>query len=199
MWWLLAPVAYLLGGFPSADLVARASGVDIYASGSGNPGASNVTRTLGWRKGLAVFGLDALKGVIAAATGLILGGRAGCFVLGTAAVVGHIFPATRRLRGGKGVAAAAGVMLVWYPVVLLATAGLWLIVARLGRKAGLASLLAVVANPAGVAISGAPGWEVAATGALAGLLVARHTGNIRRMLRHEEPDLAAQPSRARAE
>ena len=62
VWVALTPSAYLLGTFPSASLVASASGVDITATGSGNPGASNVTRALGWRKGVLVFALDALKG-----------------------------------------------------------------------------------------------------------------------------------------
>ena len=62
MWVALLPAAYLLGTFPSAALVARANGIDITAVGSGNPGASNVTRALGWRKGVWVFVLDALEG-----------------------------------------------------------------------------------------------------------------------------------------
>ncbi|MFP5487851.1 MAG: glycerol-3-phosphate acyltransferase, partial [Acidimicrobiia bacterium] len=64
MWVLLLPVAYLIGTFPSAGLVARANGVDIRTVGSGNPGASNVTRVLGWRKGVWVFVLDAAKGAL---------------------------------------------------------------------------------------------------------------------------------------
>ena len=59
---LAVVAAYVLGTFPSAILIARANGVDIATFGSGNPGASNVTRALGWRKGAWVYGLDALKG-----------------------------------------------------------------------------------------------------------------------------------------
>ena len=62
--WLLAltPAAYVIGMFPSAVMVARASGVDITRAGSGNPGASNVSRVLGWKRGMLVFVLDAAKG-----------------------------------------------------------------------------------------------------------------------------------------
>ena len=62
---LLVPVAYLLGTFTSAALVASRRGVDVTAAGSGNPGASNAFRLLGWRAGALVFGMDAAKGALA--------------------------------------------------------------------------------------------------------------------------------------
>lgn len=187
MWWVaLAPAAYLLGTFPSAAIVASASGVDITAAGSGNPGASNVTRTLGWRKGVLVFALDALKGAIAALIGLWLGGRAGGYVLGGAAVVGHVFPFMRGLRGGKGVATGGGVFAVLHPIVGVALGAIWLGVSRFTGKAAIASIAAVVAAPIGLAIAGAPAWEFAATVGLCSLLVVRHAGNIKRILRREE-------------
>ncbi|MFT4657382.1 MAG: glycerol-3-phosphate acyltransferase PlsY, partial [Ilumatobacter sp.] len=64
MFLVLIVLAYLLGTFPSATLIARANGVDIQSVGSGNPGASNVTRALGWRKGVWVYVLDTIKGAI---------------------------------------------------------------------------------------------------------------------------------------
>jgi len=82
MWGWLIPVAYLLGTFPSAVLVARASGVDIRSVGSGNPGASNVARVLGWRKGIWVFVLDAAKGALAAGLGLAVGISSGANFIG---------------------------------------------------------------------------------------------------------------------
>lgn len=182
----LAPAAYLLGTFPSADIVASASGVDITAAGSGNPGASNVTRTLGWRKGVLVFALDAIKGAIAALVGLWVGGRAGGYVLGGAAIVGHVFPFMRGLRGGKGVATGGGVIAVLHPIVGVATGAIWLGISRLTGKAAIASIVATVAAPVGLAIAGAPAWEFAAMVGLCSLLVVRHAGNIKRILRREE-------------
>jgi acyl phosphate:glycerol-3-phosphate acyltransferase len=116
MWVALIPAAYLLGMFPSAVIVARASRVDITTIGSGNPGASNVARVLGWRKGALVLVLDAAKGAIAALIGLLARGwdsgpadpRVAGYALGAAAIVGHVFPVTRRFRGGKGVATVTG-------------------------------------------------------------------------------------------
>ena len=182
----LVPVAYLLGTFPSAAIVASGSGVDITTAGSGNPGASNVTRTLGWRKGVLVFALDALKGAVAALLGLWLGGRAGGYMLGGAAVVGHVFPFMRGLRGGKGVATGGGVIAVLHPIVGVAVGAIWLGVSRLTGKAAIASIVAVIAAPVGLAIAGAPAWEFAAMVGLCSLLVVRHAGNIKRLLRREE-------------
>jgi glycerol-3-phosphate acyltransferase PlsY len=195
MWVALVAAAYLLGTFPSASIVARASGVDITAVGSGNPGASNVTRALGWRKGLVVFALDALKGAVATLIGLWVGGRAGGYVLGAAAILGHIFPITRRFRGGKGVATGAGALVVLHPVVAAVLAVLWLGVSRLTGKAAVASIAAVVATPIGLALTGVPAWEFLATLGVCALVAVRHAGNVRRLLRREEHTLSGQAAR----
>jgi glycerol-3-phosphate acyltransferase PlsY len=195
MWVALVAAAYLLGTFPSASIVARASGIDITAVGSGNPGASNVTRALGWRKGLVVFVLDALKGAVATLVGLWIGGRAGGYVLGAAAILGHIFPFTRRFRGGKGVATGAGALVVLHPVVAAVLAALWLAVSRLTGKAALASIAAVVATPVGLALTGVPAWEFLATLGVCALVAVRHAGNIRRLLRREEHAITRPPAR----
>ena len=189
----LIPAAYLLGTFPSAGLIAAASGVDITAAGSGNPGASNVTRTLGWRKGLFVFALDAIKGAIPTLTGLAVGGRAGGYVLGAASIVGHVFPFMRGWRGGKGVATGGGVIATLHPLVGIAVGLIWVAASRLSGKAAVASIAAVLAAPIGLALTGAPAWEFAATVGVCGLLVLRHTGNIKRLIRSQERGLSRTP------
>jgi acyl phosphate:glycerol-3-phosphate acyltransferase len=186
---LLVPVAWLLGTFPSAQLVARAHGVDVLRDGSGNPGASNVGRLAGWRAGLTVLLIDFAKGAAAAGVGLAVGGREGAFVLGLAAVLGHTFPLWR--KGGKGVATAGGALFVLYPLIALALAIVWVIVARVLKKSSLASLLCVVAFPVAVALTGHEVWEDVVVAALAVLIVARHAANIRRLLRRQENSLNA--------
>ena len=189
---LLLPVAWVLGTFPSAHLVARAKGRDILREGSGNPGASNVARLLGWRYGAAVLALDFLKGAAAAGAGLAVEGRVGAFVLGAAAVVGHTFPLYR--RGGKGVAAAGGMLVVLFPAIVAGLAVVWVVVARVLHKASLASLLVTLAFPVAVGVSGYEGWEVVLVAGLAALVIVRHGANIRRLLRREEIDLRSRPS-----
>jgi acyl phosphate:glycerol-3-phosphate acyltransferase len=183
---LLTPIAYLLGTFPSAALVARRKGVDVTAAGSGNPGASNTFRLLGWRAGALVFGLDAAKGAAAALVGLLVQGRPGALILGVAAILGHMLPVTRRFKGGRGVATAAGVLLVLYPLILIALVVVWGVVARVTRKASVASLVVAIAFPIAAALTGAAWWEVVVLAAVAVLVVARHTANLQRLVRGEE-------------
>ena len=125
---LLVPVAWLLGTFPSAQLVARAHGHDILAEGSGNPGASNVARLIGWRAGVLVLLADFAKGAVAAGAGLAIAGRSGACILGVAAVVGHTLPLYR--KGGKGVAAAGGALVVLYPLIVVGLGMFWFVLAR---------------------------------------------------------------------
>jgi glycerol-3-phosphate acyltransferase PlsY len=183
---LLVPVAWLLGTFPSAGIVARAHGHDITQEGSGNPGATNVTRVLGWKAGAIVLAADFAKGAIAAGVGLIIAGHSGALVLGTAAILGHIFPIYR--KGGKGVAVGAGVLTVIYPLLVLAGAVVWVVIARVMHKASLASVVCAVLFPIAVFVTGSyeHTWELVLLGVLAALVVVRHAANIRRMIRHEE-------------
>ncbi|NNE12242.1 MAG: glycerol-3-phosphate 1-O-acyltransferase PlsY [Ilumatobacter sp.] len=186
MWFLLVPVAYMIGTFPSATLVARANGVNIREVGSGNPGASNVARVLGWRRGIWVFVLDAAKGALAAGIGLVVDGRAAGYVLGGAAVLGHVFPVWNRFRGGKGVATGGGIFAVLSPIVFSMLVLLWFVISRVTRKASLASIVIVTLLPVGVAIVRQELWEVLATIGVSVLVMARHLGNIRRLVTRNE-------------
>ena len=188
---LLLPLAWLLGSFPSAQLVARTKGVDVTAAGSGNPGASNVARLLGWRYGAAVLVIDFAKGALASVAGLWVADRPGAYLCGAAAVLGHTFPLWR--KGGKGVATTAGMLIVLFPLVVIALAPVWILIARVLKKASLASLVVTVAFPALVAVFGYDRWEIGVLVLLALLVLARHSANIRRLLRREEIDLRSQP------
>jgi glycerol-3-phosphate acyltransferase PlsY len=186
VWGLLLPIAYLIGTFPSAALVARANGVDIRSVGSGNPGASNVTRVLGWRRGVWVFVLDAAKGALAAGLGLALSGRPAGYALGAAAVLGHVFPVWQRFRGGKGVATGGGVAAVMSPIAFALLVALWFAVSRLSKKASIASIAVVALLPVGVAIEQRTWWEVLAIMGICVLVMGRHLGNIQRLIGRRE-------------
>ena len=131
--------------------------------------------------------MDFAKGALAAGVGLAIDGRPGAFVLGAAAIVGHTFPLYR--KGGKGVAAGAGMLVVLYPLIVVGLGVVWVIVARVLKKASLASLLVTVLFPVTVWLAGYDLWEVAVLAALAVLVVLRHAANIRRLVRREEIDL----------
>lgn len=183
---ILAVPAYLLGTFPTAVLVARAGGHDVTAEGSGNPGASNVARIMGWKAGLLVMAGDLAKGAIAAGVGLAVAGREVAYVLGILAVLGHTYPVTRRFKGGKGVATAGGMLTVLYPLVSVVLAVVWFVTARVLKLASVGSLIVALLFPVGVAVSGEPGWEIGLAAALAALVVVRHLPNLRRLLQGRE-------------
>jgi acyl phosphate:glycerol-3-phosphate acyltransferase len=114
---LVLLAAYVLGSIPSALILSRlVAGVDIRELGDANMGARNVTRTLGWKPGLAVALVDISKGglavLLAQACGLDLGWRIGA---GYGVVLGHDFPLFAGLRGGQGLATTAGVLLALVP------------------------------------------------------------------------------------
>ena len=186
---LLIPVAYLLGTFPSAILIARANGIDIDTFGSGNPGASNVTRALGWRKGIWVYLLDALKAAVAAGLALGLDGRPLAYVCAGAAVLGHMFPISRGFKGGKGVAAGSGAMVVMHPIVGIAAPAVWWLISRVTGKAAVGSIITVALVPVGMTVLGRPAWEFFATAALCALILIKHWRNFGRLIRREEPSL----------
>ncbi len=124
-----AAIGYLLGTFPTADLVARrvSSGtIDLRAHGSGNPGAANALKVLGKKAGATVMAGDIVKGALASGIGGLVAGPAGAHIAGTASVFGHCFPVWNGFRGGKGVAAGIGQCLATFPAYLpidLAIAG----------------------------------------------------------------------------
>jgi glycerol-3-phosphate acyltransferase PlsY len=188
---LAVAIGYLLGTVPTALLVGRRVGRDPTLEGSGNPGASNVYRTAGAKAGALVFVGDLVKGMLATGIGLALDGRTLALACGAAAVVGHIAPVTRRFRGGKGVATACGMAVVLFPLLAAAAAVVWGALVRLTRKASVASLVVMVLVPAGVVASGRPPVEVVGVIAVAALVVVRHAGNIRRLVRGDERSLSA--------
>ncbi len=111
-------LGYLVGTFPTADLVARrASGgaIDLRASGSGNPGTANAANVLGARAGAAVLVGDIGKGAAASAIGAAVAGPVGAHVAGTGSVIGHCYPVWNGFRGGKGVATSIGQCLATFP------------------------------------------------------------------------------------
>src|SRR5580658_4494859 len=153
---IAAAAGYLLGSLPFGYLVARSRGVDIFQVGSRSPGATNVRRVLGSGPGNAVFILDALKGAVAAGWPLLVVWQAiramgipslPGYVGLAGALVGHSFSCFTRFRGGKGVATAAGGLLVLMPAVALISSALWLVVFYATRYVSLASMLAALSLP----------------------------------------------------
>lgn len=188
--------AYLIGMFPTAQIVGRQMGVNPTAEGSGNPGASNVYRLGGRRAGVIVGVIDMLKGAVPAAIALTVAGMPEAHAVWVAAVAGHVWPVTRGFRGGKGVATAGGAGLVIHPAIGLACAVIFLVLVKVARIAALGSLGIAMAYPMIAAAVGRPGYEVAVSAGVAAILVIRHQSNIRRMMRRDENRLGESGSAA---
>lgn len=141
---LLALVAtgYLAGSLPTGVIVGRLAGRDPRRAGSGNIGASNVTRTLGRAWGLLTAVIDVSKGLLPTLAAQHLAGVEAAAATGFAAVVGHCFPVWLRFRGGKGVATAFGSMAAFSWVVALVIALVWACLVLLTRVPAIGSLAA---------------------------------------------------------
>jgi glycerol-3-phosphate acyltransferase PlsY len=155
-------LAYLVGSIPTSIIVSKLShGIDIREHGSGNAGGTNVMRVLGWKKGLLVIVLDALKGAFAVVViaRLHYGGlpfqNVSPFddftlvqiIAGIAAVIGHIWTVFAGFRGGKGIATALGMLIMIITVDMLVALGIFIIVVTVSRYVSLGSILAALSIP----------------------------------------------------
>lgn len=185
-------VAYLLGTFPSAELIASRYGKEITKVGSGNPGASNVIRELGWKAGMSVFLMDMAKAAIAVGIAWAVSGAQRdplCYAAMCGAIVGHVAPVFRKFRGGKGVASGGGALFVLFPVVSGILFVSWFVISKLTRKASVASLAITIATPVGMVIDGAEIWELLVVLGVVLFVIIKHLPNIRRLKSRTEPSL----------
>lgn len=189
---LLATVAaYLIGSVSFAVVVSAAMGLaDPRSYGSKNPGATNVLRSGNKKAAILTLVGDAFKGWLAVwlVKRFGIGGEIGVALAAIAVFLGHLYPVFFRFQGGKGVATAAGVLLAVHPVLGLATALTWLIVAFFFRYSSLAALVAAVFAPIfDVFLFGTHDNPVAwAVLAMSVLLIWRHRSNISKLLAGEE-------------
>jgi glycerol-3-phosphate acyltransferase PlsY len=190
--WIALAASYLLGSVPFAYLAGAAAGIDLRQHGSGNLGATNVVRVLGWKVGIPVFALDVAKG---AAPVLLLPRWIDtprpdlwAMAFGLLAMLGHVRPLFLWGRGGgKGVATAAGVFLALAPIPMIFTLGVFAIVLITSGYVSLGSLLASVTLVATLAIfEGVRSPHFLVSLAVAVFVFWTHRANIGRLRRGEE-------------
>jgi acyl phosphate:glycerol-3-phosphate acyltransferase len=190
-------VAYLLGGIPFGVVIGRRFfGVDVSLQGSGNTGATNVFRVLGWKAAVPSAILDIAKGAVAALLAIWLADpRWGvewrdwfAIAAGMAAVLGHMYSPYRGLRGGKGVATAAGVIIVLQPWAIVILLAIFIGLIAVFRIVSVASVLSAIAYPVLVWLlySGRPAFVIFAIAAAVSVIWA-HRANLRRIFHGEEP------------
>lgn len=177
---------------PFAVIVSRTMGLaDPRSYGSGNPGATNVLRSGNKKAAVLTLLGDALKGWLAVYLAERFADAWGVGDFGLAAValavfIGHLYPVFLRFKGGKGVATAAGVLFAIDPILGLAVAATWLIIAVFFRYSSLAALVAAVFAPLYYVFMFGLGPYAPAVIVMAILLIYRHRANIAKLIAGKE-------------
>lgn len=207
-------MSYLVGSIPSSIWVGKlVKGVDIRDHGSGNAGATNTFRLLGWKPGVVVLAIDFFKGFSSAFWISQLAYFIGSvpveifsfweidpflrIVCGVMAIIGHMFPLYARFDGGKGMATAAGMLCGIEPVSVGITAAVFLIVMMVSRYVSLASLVAAFIYPLLLLVLRYGfGWELDGSilifGAIVGIgIIIKHRGNIKRLIEGTENQVSS--------
>jgi len=199
MIYLFVIISYLIGSIPCGLILSRATGVDIRNQGSGNIGATNVTRLLGKKLGILTLLGDVLKAVIpmlAAHWYCVNAGELSprdldrvVSLCGGAAFLGHIFPIYLKFKGGKGVATALGVFLVVEPVAILISIFLFVAVVYFSGFVALGSLLVAALMTVWIWLLGGPPSHVLLAFLIGVLIWIKHADNIKRLLEGTEQSM----------
>jgi glycerol-3-phosphate acyltransferase PlsY len=160
---IIVILSYLVGSIPNSIIISKAvSGIDIRNHGSGNAGGTNVMRVLGWKYGVIVILLDALKGAVAVVIisrlfyGPLPFENVSPFddftlvqiIAGMSAVIGHVWTVFAGFKGGKGIATALGMLLTLITVDMLIAVGIFTLVVLISKYVSLGSIIAAISVPA---------------------------------------------------
>ena len=189
---ILIIIAYLLGNISTSTIVAkRMYNVDIRTQGSGNPGSTNVLRTLGKKAGAITFAGDLLKGLVAVLIARMMTKFAGidettaAYLAVVAVVAGHNWPVFLGFKGGKGVATSLGAMIGMNPVIALTCFGIFLVIVFITKYVSLGSVVGIASSPLFmIATSNKKGILV--TLFLTASAIYTHRENIKRLLNGTE-------------
>jgi len=210
---ICAVVGYLIGSIPFGYIIVRlVKGIDIRTVGSGNIGATNALRILGWPLGILVFVLDSVKGIVAMLLSSIIVGpvviplcaTSAEFIKeitlhdaeniiaigGLSAIIGHLFPIYLKFKGGKGVATALGVFIVLIPTPTLITLGCWILLVIISRIISYASILSSIILPSTYVLIDKPEkWTALLIISMLVpiLIITKHIPNIKRLIAGTEP------------
>ncbi len=194
---LAAAGGYLLGSIPTAVWAGRwFHGIDIREHGSGNAGATNVIRVLGWKTGIPVMLIDIAKGWLAALLPVLFGlAEKGSGMLvniqiltGVTAITGHVYPLFAGFRGGKGVGTTVGVLLALNPILTLMCIGVFLAVLFITGYVSVSSMSFGIVFPIFLfTLFDTPSVIFKIFSVLAAVaLIITHRSNIKRLIKGEE-------------
>ncbi len=185
---LCVVLGYLAGSVPFGLLIARFRRFDLRSAGSGNIGAANVWRVMGWREGALTMAGDFAKGLLPVLLAVRLtASPAVAGLTGIAAIVGHSYPCFAGFRGGKGVATGMGAFLGLLPFATLLASLTWAGCLVLWRYVSLSSIIAALSFPVWAGMLNAPPSLIALSALAAVMVVLRHRDNLKRLLDGQEP------------
>ncbi|MFW6305971.1 MAG: glycerol-3-phosphate 1-O-acyltransferase PlsY [Bacillota bacterium] len=184
-------ISYLIGAIPFAYLITRLiTGKDVRKHGSGNVGATNAARVMGFKYGILVAILDIAKGILAViiARNLLTQGSPTYFLLISSlfVIIGHNWSVFLNFSGGKGVATTFGVIISLFPLVFLYFLIIWILLVIITRYVSLASIVSAGVVPFLVYFNKGNIYEIIFTLIFALLIIFRHSSNIKRLLNGEE-------------
>ena len=184
--------AYVLGSANLSIIVSnKLFGGDIRRMGSGNAGATNMTRVFGWGAGVLTLGADAAKAVISMLVGQALFGDVGLALAGAGCIFGHCFPVLHDFKGGKGVSVGGAIAFGIDWRVGLVVVGAFLVGVLLSKKVSVGSICGALAILVGARIFQLSDPKIALAAFSMCLVIIRHRENIRRLLAGTEPNFKA--------
>jgi glycerol-3-phosphate acyltransferase PlsY len=203
-YFIIVVAAYFLGSIPTGYLVARAKGIDIRTTGSGNIGATNAMRVLGKPAGIFVLLMDALKGYAAVAWLCpsvmklfnlpVADAETLRIVAGIAAVLGHNFTCWLKFKGGKGIATSGGAYLALAPLAVGVAVAAFVLAVLLTRYVSIGSIASAIALPAAVWCLQTDNLFLGiVTTVLGAMAIYKHKSNIKRLMAGTESRLGKRP------
>lgn len=181
-------IAFFLGSIPNGLWITRLFyHEDIREMGSGNIGATNVLRNLGWPAAILTYGLDVGKGALAAWLGMkVFGGALNTGLAALFVIVGHCYSPWLHFNGGKGIATGVGCILAINWKFYCFLMAVFLVVVLITKIISIGSLVGATCAPIGFAIMGYPKEIVICYILAVALMFYRHKANIQRLLKGEE-------------
>ncbi|NLS45046.1 MAG: glycerol-3-phosphate 1-O-acyltransferase PlsY [Firmicutes bacterium] len=190
--WLLICIglSYVLGSVPFGYIVGKLwKGIDIRSKGSGNIGATNTFRTLGWGPALLVLCCDLGKGALSVYLGILINGTWGGALCGVASALGGAYSVFLRFQGGKGIGVSSGIAIITMPMVVVVLLPVWAGVIWLTRYVSLGSIIVACLAPIAAYLLHYPPGYIFLAAAMGGLSIVRHHSNIKRLISGEERKL----------
>lgn len=185
----IAILAYLIGSANFGIIISKAKGNDIRNYGSGNAGATNISRVFGMKTAILTFICDSLKTAIATLVGIVLVGSLGGFIAGFFTIVGHAFPAYFKFRGGKGIACLATLVFLTSPICFFVLLAIYLVLLFGFKMVSFASIMTTIIYPFMLSMINGYGLQIIVALAISLLVVFLHRENIVRIFNHEEPKI----------